>query len=107
MRIIKGKILEESEVYTDGFKSYDSLITEGYRHYRIYHSKDEFARSKNHVNGVESFGGYAKHKLQKFKGFKKENFYKNLKECEWRFNHKHEPIDKQINLILNLIKLTN
>ncbi len=53
------------------------------------------------------FWGYAKHKLQKFKGFKKENFYKNLKECEWRFNHKHEPIDKQINLILNLIKSRN
>jgi transposase len=102
--IVKGKILGETEVYTDGFKSYDSLITEGYTHHRIYHSKDEFARGKNHVNGVESFWGFAKHRLQKFKGFKKQNFYKNLKECEWRFNHRKEPIDKQINLILNLIK---
>lgn len=104
MPIIKGNILQQTTVYTDGWKAYDSLITEGYEHYRIYHSEDEFARGKNHVNGVESFWGYAKHRLQKFKGFKKENFYKNLKECEWRFNHRHEDIDNQINIILTLIK---
>jgi transposase len=104
MPIIKGKILQQTTVYTDGWKAYDSLITEGYEHYRIFHSEDEFARGKNHVNGVESFWGYAKHRLQKFKGFKKENFYKNLKECEWRFNHRHLEIDSQINIILTLIK---
>ena len=71
MPVIKGKVLEETTVYTDGWKAYDSLITEGYEHYRIFHSENEFARGKNHVNGVESFWGYAKHRLQKFKGFKK------------------------------------
>ncbi len=67
--IIRGKILSDSTVYTDGFKSYDSLVTLGYKYYRIYHSKDEFARGKNHVNGVESFWAYAKHRMTKFKGF--------------------------------------
>ena len=103
--VIKGKILNQNtNLYTDGWKAYDSLITEGYTHHRIYHSENEFTRGKNHVNGVESFWGYAKHRLTKFKGFKKKNFLKNLKECEWRFNHKDESIDNQVKEILSLIK---
>ena len=31
------------------------LVLNGYKHYRIYHSKNEFARGKNHVNGNEKF----------------------------------------------------
>ena len=41
--ILKGKILEESTGFTDGWKSYQVLIYQGFQHYRIYHSKDEFA----------------------------------------------------------------
>ena len=50
------------------------------------------ANSKNHINGIENFltttcvatvnrRGYAKHRLSKFKGIKKENFLLHLKEC--------------------------
>ena len=46
MPIIKGKILEESTVYTDDWKSYDSLVLNGYKHYRVFDSKNEFAREK-------------------------------------------------------------
>jgi len=40
MPIIKCKILEGSIIYTDGWKSYDGLISNGHKHYRIYHSKN-------------------------------------------------------------------
>lgn len=39
-------------IYTDGWKAYDGLILNGYRHYRIYHSKNEFSRGKSHINGI-------------------------------------------------------
>ena len=52
MPIIQGKILEGSTIYTDGWKAYDGLILNGYEHYRIFHSHNEFARGKNHVNGT-------------------------------------------------------
>ena len=39
-----------STVYTDGWRAYDGLILNGYEHYRIFHSENEFARGKNHVN---------------------------------------------------------
>ena len=87
--IIKGKILEGSTINTDGWKSYDGLILNGYKHYRVYHSKDEFARGKCHVNGIESFWGYAKKRMLKFNGVKKEYLLLHLKETEFRFNHRN------------------
>lgn len=86
MPIIKGKILEESTIYTDGWKSYDGLVLNGYKHYRIYHSKNEFARGKNHVNGIESFWSYTKRRLNKFNGIQKTKFLLHLKESEYRWN---------------------
>jgi len=92
--IIKGKVLEGSTVYTDGWKSYDGLVLNSYKHYRIYHSKNEFARGKNHVNGIESFWGFTKTRMNKFRGIRKDKFVIHLKESEWRWNHRNENIYK-------------
>ena len=88
MPIIQGKILEGSTSYTDGWKAYNGLILNGYDHYRIFHHENEFARGKNHVNGIESFWSFAKHRLAKFNGFTNDNFILHLKECEYRFNNR-------------------
>jgi transposase-like protein len=85
--IIKGKILEGSEINTDGWKAYDSLVLNGYKHHRVYHSHDEFVRGKNHVNGIESFRSFAKRRLAKFNGTS-VNFELHLQECQFRYNHK-------------------
>ena len=94
MPIIKGKVLEESTVYTDGWKSYDSLVLNGYKHYRVFHSKNEFVRGKSHVNGIESFWSYAKRRMAKFNGVPKDKFILHLKESEWRWNHRDDKIYK-------------
>ena len=48
--------LKESEIYSDGFKSYDGLVDFGAKaHYRVKHSKNEFANGRNHINGIENF----------------------------------------------------
>ena len=91
--ILKGKILEESTVFTDGWKSYHGLIYQGFQHYRIYHSKNEFARGKNHINGIESFWGFTKTRMQKLRGIRKDKFMIHLKESEWRWNHRNENIE--------------
>ena len=88
MPIIQGKILEGSTIHTDGWKAYDGLILNGYDHYRVFHSKDEFVRGKSHVNGIESFWSYAKRRLAKFNGLTDKKFILHLKECEWRFNNR-------------------
>lgn len=88
--IIQGKVLERSTIYSDGWKAYDGLILNGYDHYRVFHSKNEFARGKSHVNGIEAFWSFAKRRLNKFNGLSEQTFMLHLKECEWRWNHREE-----------------
>ena len=92
MPIIKGKILSGSTVYTDDWKAYDGLILNGYDHYRIFHSHNEFARGKNHVNGIEAFWSFAKRRLAKFNGIASHKFNLYLKECEFRFNFRNDDL---------------
>lgn len=79
----------KSNVYTDKWKSYDGLVLSGYKHHRINHSK-EFARSHNHINGIESFWSYVKRKMRKHNGIPRHKFPLYLKESEFRFNHRRE-----------------
>ncbi len=102
--LITSKISKRTRVFTDGFKTYDSLVDLGYKkHYRVHHGRDEFSkkkgRIKNHINGIENFWGIAKVRLYKFRGMDKKTFYLHLKECEFRFNHRHD------NLYLLLLKI--
>jgi transposase len=101
MPIIRGKVLEGSTVNSDGWRSYDGLILNGYKHHRVHHSKNEFARGKSHINGIENFWGIAKVRLSKFRGVHKSHFYLHLKECEFRFNFRHQNIYA---IILNNLK---
>lgn len=88
MPIITGRVLEGADIYTDGWKAYDGLVLKGYEHHRIHHHQNQFARGKNHVNGIESFWSYAKFRFLKLRGVRKDRFLLHLKECEWRFNHR-------------------
>ncbi len=92
MPILKGHVLSSSDIYTDGWKAYDGLVTNGYQHHRVHHHENQFARGKNHVNGIESFWSFAKHRLLKLRSIRKEKFLLHLKECEWRWNHRHHKI---------------
>ncbi|XHR27511.1 MAG: IS1595 family transposase [Chthoniobacteraceae bacterium] len=92
MPILRGNILGESDVYTDGWKAYDGLVTDGYHHHRVFHHENEFVRGKNHVNGIESFWSFAKLRLSRLNGIRPNRFFMHLKECEWRFNHRHDNI---------------
>ncbi|MDX1921050.1 MAG: IS1595 family transposase, partial [Candidatus Caenarcaniphilales bacterium] len=85
-----------STIHSDGWKAYNGLILNGYDHYRVFHSENEFVRGKSHVNGIESFWSYAKRRLSKFNGLSDKKFILHLKECEFRFNYRHLPLDKLI-----------
>jgi transposase-like protein len=100
MPIIQGLIVKsKSNIYTDKWKSYDSLVFQGYKHTRINHSK-EFARGHNHINGIESFWSYVKRKMRKHNGIPRKKFFLYLKEAEFRFNHRGKNLYK---IIINLL----
>ena len=88
--IIRGRAAIESVIHTDGWRGYDGLVDLGYeKHFRVEHGKNEFAKNGGqHINGIESFWGYAKHRLAKFKGIDKQSFQLHLLETEFRFNHR-------------------
>ena len=90
-RIIKTKVRSGSTIHSDGWGGYDGLVDIGYRkHYRVNHGQNEFARGRSHINGIENFWGLAKVRLSKFRGIHQQTFYLHLKECEFRFNHRHD-----------------
>ena len=91
MPIVQSKAPSDVTLHTDGFKIYDGLADLGYQcHYRVKHSENEFAKGYNHINGIENFWGLCKVRLARFRGVHKHKFYYRLKECEFRFNMRHE-----------------
>lgn len=85
MPLIQERVVPDSIVYTDTFRSYNVLDVSEFKHERINHSK-LFSDKKNHINGIENFWNQAKRHMRKFNGVPKKNFRLFLKECEWRFN---------------------
>jgi len=98
--IIRGKADPLSVINTDGWRGYDGLVDIGFdKHFRVNHGQNEFVRGAHHVNGIESFWSFAKRRLAQFNGVAKHTFALHLKECEFRFNHRHQ------NLYLAMLKL--
>jgi transposase len=87
---IQKKTRKGSVFYTDDFKSYKDLKQYG-KHNRIKHSKT-FGRDHNHINGIEGFWSYAKERFHKYHGISRENYLPYIKEMEFRFNHRNEPL---------------
>ena len=95
--IIRGRVDPESVIHSDGWRGYNGLVDLGYqKHYRVQHGENEFANVHSHINGIESFWAYAKTRLVRFRGMQKHTFYFHLKECEFRFNHRHEDLSKLV-----------
>lgn len=99
--LIRGHVQKGSTIHTNGWKAYDSLILDGYKHYRVHHAQHEFVKGKSHVNGIESFWSFAKRRLAKFNGLPAHKFFVHLKECEFRFNHRRENLEK---ILLQLMR---
>jgi len=92
--IIQGKILEGSTIHTD-----DGLVLNGYDHYRVFHSDNEFSRGKSHINGIEAFWSFAKRRMAKFNGIQSDAFVLHLKESEFRYNNRHKDLTKIIPIL--------
>jgi transposase len=92
-----------SIVYTDKFRSYDSLMFCGYRHLKLDHKK-RFSTGKVYINGLEGFWSYAKERLIKHHGVSKEKFPLYLKEMEFRYNNRNTTIFTQLaKYLVNLV----
>ena len=71
MPLILEKVVPDSILYTDTFRSYNALDVSEFKHEIINDSK-LFANKKNHINGIENFWNQAKRHLRKFNGVPKK-----------------------------------
>lgn len=99
------KVRRGSIVYTDKWKSYDSLMFCGYKHLNIDH-RYKFKQGKVYINGVEGFWSFAKERLIKHHGISPHKFLLYLKEMEWRYNNRNDDLfDMIVYYMLRPIKL--
>jgi len=101
--IIRKTVKSGSDIYSDGWRSYDALAIYGYNHKKVKHDDNIFADGDNHINGIESFWSWTKHRLAKFHGFKRTQFARFLLESEWRFNHRADT-QKQLHVLIKNYK---
>ena len=104
MPIITSKIKPDSIVYTDSYRSYNTLDVSDFKHFRINHSKEFADKSNklNHINGIENFWNQAKRILRKYNGIKKENFHlfiKDEKHCFARFRFNYGTPSNQLKVL--------
>ena len=101
-RVIRRKVALDTVIQSDGWPGYNGLVDLGYKkHFRVHHGANEFARGRNHINGIESFWSFAKSRLSKFNGMAPGMLYFHLKESEFRFNHRN---DNLYAILLELIR---
>ena len=100
--VIRGRVNLETVIHSDGWRGYNGLVDLGYKkHFRVNHGQDQFVHDKSHINGIESFWGFAKTRLSRFRGMNKKTFYLYLKECEFRFNNRGKNL---YSLILKILR---
>jgi transposase len=90
LRVVHGQVKGTATIHTDGWKAYDGLVLDGFKHHRVHHHENEFARGKRHINGIESFWSFAKSRLPRQRGIRAGKFPVHLKESEWRWNHRRD-----------------
>lgn len=106
--IIKGRVVLNSEIYSDTWKSYQDLHKKGYQHHTINHKKEEYVRQESrgrkiHINGIEGFWGYLKERLLKHHGVGKANLIYYVKEVEFRFNYRELSTEEFIQKIVQIL----
>jgi len=108
MPIIRKVVTSGSDIYTDGWRSYDALAVYGYNHKKVVHEDNEFAREdETHINGIESFWSWTKRRFVKFNGIPKRLFADYLLESKWRFNMRGRIVKELKRLLKRPIVVTN
>lgn len=73
MTVIKAKTRKGSVYYTYTFTSYNSLHQFG-KHFKVNHDKTLVTRNCHHINGIEGFWSYTKHKLYNYRVYPEPTF---------------------------------
>lgn len=105
--IIRGRVVLNSRVYSDTWKSYHGLKKQGYCHHTVDHGREQYVKPtrevKVHINGIEGFWGYLKERLLKHHGVARKNLVFYVKELEFRFNNRRLSTEELISKLVQLL----
>lgn len=101
--IITKRVQPGTRVCSDTWRAYKGLAAKGYIHRTVNHSQHEYAKGKNHINGLEGFWGYLKRQLASKGGIRKKYLPLFLAEYVWRYNYRILTIKQQTDRLLAAI----
>lgn len=89
--IVKRRVLPTSTVYTDEFKTYDSIKRLGYKHIRVNHSAEVWVIGNAHTNTIEGFWSLLKRGINGIYHSVSEKWLQNyINEYGFRYNHRND-----------------
>ncbi len=103
LSLLNQRVKQGSIVCTDTFKSYTGIAAREYIHRLVNHSKGEYSKEGNHINGLEGFWGYLKRKLASKGGIRRERLNLYLSEYVWRYNNRDLNVKQKVNALLRLV----
>jgi transposase len=100
--IARGRSVLETVGSAERIRRFNGVVDLGqYRLYHLGNHHHEADAAKSGLDDVDGFWGLTKHRLAKFKGLNRNTAYLHLKECEFRYNYRHEELYA---VLLNLLK---
>lgn len=83
-----------SRIYTDSWRSFNPLGVNGYVHKTVNHRKKQFMKKDGdfsvHTGTIDQYFKYCKQRLGKFCRLYPTTLELHLRECEFRYNHRHD-----------------
>jgi transposase len=88
---ILEKALPKSTIYTDEYKTYNTLGKHGFKHRRIRHSEKIYVSGDVHTNTIEGFWSLVKRGIGGvYHAVSKKHLQGYLNEYAWRYNHRED-----------------
>ena len=83
------KALPKSTIYTDEYRTYNTLKKRGFEHRRIRHSEKIYVSGDVHTNTIEGFWSLVKRGIGGvYHAVSKKHLQGYLNEYAWRYNHR-------------------
>lgn len=89
--IVKKRLLPTSTVYTDEFRTYDSIKRLGYKHIRVNHSDEVWVVGNAHTNTIEGFWSLLKRGIDGvYHAVSQKHLQSYINEYSFRYNHRED-----------------
>jgi transposase-like protein len=91
---ITKRVLPKSTIYTDEYRTYDTLGRQGFEHRRIRHAERIYVSGDIHTNTIEGFWSLVKRGIGGvYHAVSARHFQGYLNEYVWRYNRRNDGCD--------------